>query len=228
MSTVLVIGASRGIGMEFVRQYTADGARVIGTVRRSEDAPRLRELGAKPLVLDVVDEGTVAEFGVQLHGERLDVVILNAGVYGPRTTAIAAPGGLDFDAVMHTNVRAPMQLIPQLVPGLAAAGGKLALISSRMGSISLMSSTSGWLYRTSKAAANAALRAASLELGPHGIVCIIVPSRVGAHGDGRRRRRHRRGDERGRHAARAGHGKRLAEREIPQLQRRTAVLVKNE
>jgi NAD(P)-dependent dehydrogenase (short-subunit alcohol dehydrogenase family) len=172
MSTVLVIGASRGIGMEFVRQYTADGARVIGTVRRTEDAVRLRELGAKPLVLDVVDEGTVAEFGVQLHGERLDVVILNAGVYGPRTTAIAAPGGLDFDAVMHTNVRAPMQLIPQLVPGLAAAGGKLALISSRMGSISLMSSTSGWLYRTSKAAANAALRAASLELGPHGIVCI--------------------------------------------------------
>jgi len=107
-----------------------------------------------------------------LHDEKLDVVILNAGVYGPRTSAIAAPGGLDFDAVMHTNVRAPMQLIPQLVPGLAAAGGKLAMISSRMGSVSLMSSTSGWLYRASKAAANSALRAASLELGPHGIVCV--------------------------------------------------------
>jgi NAD(P)-dependent dehydrogenase (short-subunit alcohol dehydrogenase family) len=65
-----------------------------------------------------------------------------------------------------------MQLIPQLVPGLMAAGGRLALISSRMGSISLMSSTAGWLYRVSKAAANAALRAASLELGPHGVVCI--------------------------------------------------------
>lgn len=172
MGTVLVIGASRGIGLEFVRQYAAEGARVIGTVRRSEDAGRLRELGAKPLVLDVVDESTVAQFGVQLHGEALDVAIFNAGVYGPRTSAIAAPGGLDFDAVMHTNVRAPMQLVPQLVPGLAAAGGKLALISSRMGSISLMSSTSGWLYRASKAAANAALRAASLELGPHGIVCV--------------------------------------------------------
>ena len=140
---VLVIGASRGIGLEFVRQYAADGARVIGTVRRTEDTARLRELGAKPLLLDVVDEATVAEFGVQLHGEKLDVAIYNAGVYGPRTSAIAAPGGLDFDAVMHTNVRAPMQLIPQLVPGLAAAGGKLAVISSRMGSISLMSSTSG-------------------------------------------------------------------------------------
>jgi NAD(P)-dependent dehydrogenase (short-subunit alcohol dehydrogenase family) len=172
MATVLIIGASRGIGLEFVRQYAADGARVVATVRRAEDTAKLRELGAKPLLLDVVDEATVAEFGVQLHGEKIDVAIYNAGVYGPRTSAIAAPGGLDFDAVMHTNVRAPMQLIPQLVPGLAAAGGKLALISSRMGSISLMSSTSGWLYRASKAAANAALRSMSLELGPHGIVCI--------------------------------------------------------
>jgi NAD(P)-dependent dehydrogenase (short-subunit alcohol dehydrogenase family) len=172
MSTVLVIGASRGIGLEFVRQYTADGARVIGTVRKDEDAAKLRGLGAKPLLLDVLDEGTVGSFGEQLHGEKLDVAIVNAGVYGPRTSAIAAPGGLDFDQVMHTNVRAPMQLIPQLLPGLAAAAGKLALVSSRMGSLSLMSSTSGWLYRASKAAANAALRAASLELGPHGIVCI--------------------------------------------------------
>jgi NAD(P)-dependent dehydrogenase (short-subunit alcohol dehydrogenase family) len=172
MSTILVIGASRGIGLEFVSQYAAEGARVIGTVRRSEDAGRLRDLGAKPLVLDVDDEATVAQFGEHLHGEKLDVAVLNAGVYGPRTSAIAPPGGLDFDAVMHTNVRAPMQLIPQLAPGLAAANGKLALISSRMGSVSLMSSTSGWLYRASKAAANAALRAASLELGPHGVVCI--------------------------------------------------------
>jgi NAD(P)-dependent dehydrogenase (short-subunit alcohol dehydrogenase family) len=172
MGTVLVIGASRGIGLEFVRQYAADGARVIGTVRRDEDAAKLRELGAKPLLLDVLDEAAVGSFGEQLHGEKLDVAIVNAGVYGPRTSAIAAPGGLDFDQVMHTNVRAPMQLIPQLLPGLAAAAGKLALVSSRMGSLSLMSSTSGWLYRASKAAANAALRAASLELGPHGIVCI--------------------------------------------------------
>lgn len=172
MSTVLVIGASRGIGLEFARQYTADGARVIATVRRAEDTARLRELGAKPLLLDVLDEAAVAQFGAQLHGEKLDVAIYNTGVYGPRTTAIAAPGGLDFDSVMHTNVRAPMQLIPQLVPALAATGGKLALVSSRMGSISLMSSTSGWLYRVSKAAANAALRAASLDLGPHGVVCV--------------------------------------------------------
>jgi len=171
MSTVLVIGASRGIGLEFVRQYTADGARVIGTVRRADDSARLRELGARPLLLDVLDEAAVAELGAQLHGEALDIAICNAGVYGPRTSAVTAPGGLDFDAVMHTNVRAPMQIIPQLAPRLAA-GGRLAVVSSRMGSISLMSSTSGWLYRASKAGLNSALRAAAIELGTRGIVCI--------------------------------------------------------
>ena len=85
---------------------------------------------------------------------------------------IATSGGLDFDAVMHTNVRAPMQLIPALAPALIAARGKLAVISSRMGSVSLMGSTSNWLYRASKAALNAALKAASLELGAQGVVCI--------------------------------------------------------
>jgi len=172
MPTVLVIGASRGIGLEFARQYVADGARVIATARDDRGAAQLRELGAKPLRLDALDEAQVAGFGEQLKGESLDLAVYCAGVYGPRTTALAAPGGLDFDAVMHTNVRAPMQLMPQLAPLLAPTAGKLAVITSSMGSISRMSSTSGWLYRVSKAAANAALRCASLELGPQGIVCI--------------------------------------------------------
>jgi NAD(P)-dependent dehydrogenase (short-subunit alcohol dehydrogenase family) len=172
MATVLVVGASRGIGLEFVRQYVADGARVIATARREDDLARLRELGAKPVALDVLDEAAVGALGDHLGGELLDIAVINAGVYGPRTNALAAPGGLDFDHVMHTNVRAPMQLIPQLAPALSAAHGKLALISSRMGSISLMTGSAGWLYRASKAAANVALRTASLELGPQGVVCI--------------------------------------------------------
>jgi len=172
MSTVLVIGASRGIGLEFVRQYIADGARVIATHRSPEAGGALRALGAKPTALDLLDEGAVAEFGEQIAREKIDIAIINAGVAGPRGSAVRAPGGLDFDAVMHTNVRAPMQLIPALAPALIASRGKLAVVSSRMGSISLMSNTSSWLYRASKAAVNAALRVASLELGAQGVVCI--------------------------------------------------------
>ncbi|MGH6609467.1 MAG: SDR family oxidoreductase [Burkholderiaceae bacterium] len=172
MASVLVVGASRGIGLEFVRQYVAEGARVIATHRKPEAGATLRALGAKPIELDVRDEGAVVEFGEQMAKETIDVAIINAGVVGPRGNAIQSPGGLDFDAVMHTNVRAPMQLIPALAPALIAARGKLALLSSRMGSVSLMSSTSNWLYRASKAALNAALKAASLELGAQGVVCI--------------------------------------------------------
>jgi NAD(P)-dependent dehydrogenase (short-subunit alcohol dehydrogenase family) len=142
---------------------------VIAT-HRSPAAP-LRALGAKPVALDLLDEHALAGFTDQLAGEKIDIMILSAGLYGPRTSAIAAPGGLDFDAVMQTNVRAPMQLIAMLAPNLVAAR-KLAVISSRMGSISLMTSTAGWLYRVSKAAVNSALRSTSLELGPQGVVCI--------------------------------------------------------
>lgn len=172
MATILVIGASRGIGLEFVRQYAAEGNRVIATYRSPEAGARLRELGAKPTALDMLDEGAVLDFGEKMAHEKIDIAILNAGVAGPRGQAVTSPGGLDFDAVMHTNVRAPMQLIPVLAPALIASRGKLAVLSSRMGSSSLMTSTASWLYRASKAALNAALKAASLEYGPQGVVCI--------------------------------------------------------
>ena len=172
MATVLVVGASRGIGLEFVRQYAAEGNRVIATHRSEEAGARLRELGAKPTVLDMLDEGAVLDFGEKMANEKIDIAIINAGVAGPRGQAVTSPGGLDFDAVMHTNVRAPMQLIPALAPALIASRGKLAVLSSRMGSLSLMTNTASWLYRTSKAALNAALKAASLEYGPQGVVCI--------------------------------------------------------
>jgi NAD(P)-dependent dehydrogenase (short-subunit alcohol dehydrogenase family) len=172
MPTVLVVGASRGIGREFVRQYLEAGDRVLATCRKDADDAALRKAGAVPLRLDVLDAASRAALPPQLAGERLDVAILSAGVYGPRTAGLEVPDPAEFDRVMHTNVLAPMHLMAALGPALAAPGARLALISSRMGSIGLMASTSGWIYRASKAAANAALRAASLELGPRGIVCM--------------------------------------------------------
>jgi NAD(P)-dependent dehydrogenase (short-subunit alcohol dehydrogenase family) len=168
---VLVVGASRGIGLEFVRQFRADGARVLGTVRRPEDGALLRALGATALSVDVVDGTSIASLGERLAGETLRVAIVNAGLYGPRSEGLVPPDEAEFDRVMHTNVLAAMRLIPALAPRLAA-GGKLAVLSSRMGSVALMQSTSGWLYRASKAALNSVLKAASLELGPRGIVCL--------------------------------------------------------
>jgi NAD(P)-dependent dehydrogenase (short-subunit alcohol dehydrogenase family) len=172
MTTVLVVGASRGIGREYVRQYAADGATVIGTARSEAGLAAVREAGGEPLALDVLDAPAVAALGARLADRAIDIAIINAGVYGPRISAVQPPGDEEFDLVMRTNVRAPMQLLSALAPVLTASRGKVAVVSSKMGSVSLMSSSAGWLYRASKAAVNAAVKAASLELGPRGVVCV--------------------------------------------------------
>ncbi|HEU0203895.1 MAG TPA: SDR family oxidoreductase, partial [Burkholderiaceae bacterium] len=169
---VLIVGASRGIGFEFAKQYAAAGTRVLATCRAAHDADKLHAEGCDPVLLDLRDGDSIEAFARTLDAPQLDVVVLSAGVYGPRTVALQAPTQEDFDAVMQTNVWGPMQLITRLAPRLVAARGKLAVLSSRMGSTSLMGSTYGWLYRASKAALNNVVKCASLELGPQGVACL--------------------------------------------------------
>ncbi|CAG9175832.1 SDR family oxidoreductase [Cupriavidus pampae] len=167
MPTVLVVGASRGIGLEFVRQYRGDGWRVIATARREEDVAALRALGAEAHLLDVTDPGAVAGLGWKLDGETLDVAVYNAGVMSPRTQGAQPVTPQDFDAVMHVNVLGAMMALPLMLPsvevGGGGKGGVLAVLSSRMGSIGGMEANSAWLYRVSKAALNAVLRAVSID-----------------------------------------------------------------
>lgn len=163
MKTVLIVGASRGIGQEFVRQYRKSGWRVLATARDGAALDALNDLGAQTYSLDVAAPDEIATLGEKLDGEPLDAAILVSGVYGPRTEGIESILAEDFDYVMHTNVRGPMLLMPVLLPLVEAAGGVFAVISSKMGSISDTSSTTGWLYRVSKAALNDALKLASIE-----------------------------------------------------------------
>ncbi|WP_342118392.1 SDR family oxidoreductase [Pseudoduganella sp. OTU4001] len=155
MALALVIGASRGIGLELVRQYLADGWRVIATARKKEDVAMLAGMGAEAHKLDVTNVEAVAGMGWKLDGEELDVAILNAGIFGPRSDGF--PMQTDFDAVMHTNVLGAMRLLPIIAPLVCAGRGKLAVMSSRMGSLSERNGSSGSLYRASKAALNSVL-----------------------------------------------------------------------
>ena len=172
MALALVIGASRGIGLELVRQYLADGWRVIATARWKEDVAMLAEMGAEAHKLDVTNVEAVAGLGWKLDGEELDVAILNAGVYGPRSDGF--PMQTDFDAVMHINVLSAMRLLPIIAPLVCAGRGKLAVMSSRMGSLSERQGSSGSLYRASKAALNSVLVDTAHQFGPQGATCVAL------------------------------------------------------
>jgi NAD(P)-dependent dehydrogenase (short-subunit alcohol dehydrogenase family) len=177
MPNALIIGASRGIGLEFVRQYRAEGWQVTATARSEAGLASLRELGATALQLDVARAESVSRLAWQIDGSAFDVAVLAAGVYGPRTNGLQPPTGTDFDSVMRSNVLGAMQVVPQLADALAP-GAKLAVISSRMGSIGLRASTSGWLYRASKAALNSVLKDVSLELSGRAVCVSFHPGWV--------------------------------------------------
>ena len=159
MSTVLVIGASRGIGLEFVRQYRADGARVIATARDAAGLARLKAMDAQALKLDVADPASISGLAWQLDGEKIDIALYVAGVM-VRSSATTPPTLEDFNQVLHTNVLGAMQAIPQVAPLVASAKGCFAFISSDMAQIAGVASSHGWTYRVSKAALNMAVASA--------------------------------------------------------------------
>ena len=189
MKKVLIIGASRGIGLEFVRQHREAGDAVTATARDDAGLARIQAQGAAALRLDLLDAAGAAglarliggdgdgDVDVDGDGQAFDTIVLNAGVYGPRSVALQTPTVDEFDTVMHTNVLGAMRVLPHLVHALAP-GAKLAVISSRMGSIGLRDSPSGWLYRASKAALNSVLKDASMALAGKAVCVAFHPGWV--------------------------------------------------
>lgn len=162
MNAVLVIGASRGIGLELVRQYLVEGRRVIATVRNDAGVARLKALGAEVLRMDVSDPASVSGLAWQLDGEKLDVALYVAGVMD-RASATTPPTREAFDRVMHTNVLGAMQVMPQVLPMVEAAQGVFGVLSSSMSQIASVPASNAWLYRVSKAALNMALSSARFD-----------------------------------------------------------------
>lgn len=170
MAHALILGASRGIGLEFARQYVDAGWTVHGTYRDEADRIVLRDMGVHGLRLDVRQATDLAGLAWQMDEEPVDVAIVNAGIYGPRTSTLQyPPGDEDFDLVMRTNVLGALRLVPVVAPLLATTRGTLAFVSSRSGSIAEAGASYGTLYRVSKAAQNMVAKLAHVEYAPVGV-----------------------------------------------------------
>jgi NAD(P)-dependent dehydrogenase (short-subunit alcohol dehydrogenase family) len=173
--TVLVVGANRGIGLSLCKRFKSLGREVIAACRRS--SPALAALGVRVETdVDVTDDGNVAGLAKRLDGVALDELVCNAGILHEDDL-----GGVvlaDVEAQIAVNAIGPLRVVKSLRKNLRK-GGKLALITSRMGSIGDNGSGGYYGYRMSKAALNAAGMSMARDLRGAGVsVAILHPGYV--------------------------------------------------
>jgi NAD(P)-dependent dehydrogenase (short-subunit alcohol dehydrogenase family) len=176
MPTVLIAGASRGIGREFVRQYAEDGWSVIATIRKPEDGRALAEYGRSVEIhlLDVTDRPRVARLAQELSGRAIDVLVGNAGVMGKRGAGLEPQDYELWRNVFDVNVMGPAALAYAFMPHVAASQQRrMAFITSQMGSITNTSGGST-IYRSSKAALNMVAKNLSIEFAPKNVTLVVV------------------------------------------------------
>ena len=179
MSTVLVTGANRGIGLEFVRQYVSDGAKVIACARDPKGADDLKQLAnersqVQIQTLDTSDFKACAALGKQLAHEAIDILINNAGTYGPKRQSA---GDMDFEGWAYTfavNTMGPLALSQALHDNLKRGRDK-KLITITSGMASTATTEGGALaYRASKAAVNNVMRNLSVDWRKDGIIVAVL------------------------------------------------------
>jgi len=173
MTTIMITGASRGLGLEFARQFYNEGCRVIATCRNPKDANALNAIGDIDVhALDVTDDKNVATLAEKFRGENIDILINNAGVIGQRDGF----GKLDYDIwaeTMDTNVFGPMRVAEAFRDNVMNSEKKqMIFITSRMGSIT-EAVPNAYVYRSSKAALNMAVKCLSGELAKQGLIAVL-------------------------------------------------------
>lgn len=184
MSNVLITGCNRGIGLQLAKQLQERGENVIGVCRRS--SPELNSLGVRVIDgVDVADADGIRKLVLELADLPLDILINNAGIL--RSDAF---GELDYDDMLlqfRVNALGPLR-VTEALSGNLQEGAKVAIVTSRVGSIEDNGSGGNWGYRTSKAAVNMIGKNLMHELRPRGIaVALLHPGLVatemtGGHG----------------------------------------------
>jgi NAD(P)-dependent dehydrogenase (short-subunit alcohol dehydrogenase family) len=181
MASTLITGANRGLGLEFARQYAADGWQVYAACRHPNSASELQRLaearsaGLQMLALDVTKPESVKAAAAKLNGRAIDLLLNNAGVGGTRGQTI---GNIDYKAwakVLDVNTMGPLRVSEAFIEHVARSERKLIVtLTSGMGSIADNTSGGAFAYRSSKAALNMVMRSLAIDLAPRGITCVVV------------------------------------------------------
>lgn len=172
MPTILITGANRGLGLEFVRQYAADGWRVLACVRDPLAGRAASDAGAEVYVADVTDDSSIRRLKTSLAGVPIDIVLNNAGIYGENQEF----GGIDVEGflrVVRTNTVAPLKMAEAFADQLS--GRKIiAAVSSKMGSMADNTSGGSYAYRASKAALNMVIKGLAVDLATSGAIALAL------------------------------------------------------
>jgi NAD(P)-dependent dehydrogenase (short-subunit alcohol dehydrogenase family) len=198
LPTVLITGANRGLGLEFVRQYAGEGWRVHACCRKPEEATALRAMAdaradLKLHALDVTDFAGIDGLARELGGTAVDVLLNNAGIFGPRVRSGGDRGqflgSIDYEAwgeVLRVNTLAPLKMAESFLEQVAASEQKtIVTITSSMGSIA---ETEGgfYAYRSSKAAVNMVMASLARDVAGRAIkVAVFCPGWVSTDMGGR-------------------------------------------
>ena len=184
MSTILITGANRGLGLEFARQYAADGWEVFATSRKPESSAELQQLKKKHKnlslqVLDVTSDQSVEHLGEVLSGKPIDLLVLNSAIYTRNGSKLGELNFAGWRDSFETNVLGAIRVAESLIENVAASQRKqIVAISSGMGSVEALGSTIGfgiaYQYRTSKAALNMTMSILAKEVEPRGISVVTL------------------------------------------------------
>lgn len=173
MSTVLITGAARGLGLDFVKQYAVKGWKVHACARSPES---LKEVAGDIHLhkLEVTDYGAVKALASELKGEAIDVLVCNAGVSGSEAGDLGRIDPKVWRDTFEVNALAPLMMAEAFVEQVAASKDrKLIAISSRLGSIT-HNDGARYAYRASKTALNMEWQSLSKDTAAKGLICVVL------------------------------------------------------
>ncbi|AWF80634.1 short-chain dehydrogenase [Microbulbifer sp. A4B17] len=178
--TILITGCNRGIGLEVCAQFAEIGWKVLACCREPDQAVELKALqerfpSMQLIRLDVTDYEQMISLGKAFQGEPIDILLNNAGYYGPKGVGFGAVDRGEWLRVLESNTIAPYMMAETFCDNVAASEHKLiAVMSSKVGSIADNRSGGGYIYRTSKTAVNQVVKSLSIDLEPRGITVLAL------------------------------------------------------